>query len=46
MPRRISLLVLALASLALGACADATAPVGTDTICATGAVTNGTHTKC
>ena len=45
MPRRISLLVLALATLALGACAAPTAPRGEDTTCSAGAVSTGAHTK-
>jgi hypothetical protein len=48
MSRRLSLLALAIATLALGACAAPTAPRGetTDSTCATGAVTNGSHGKC
>lgn len=48
MSRRLSLLALAIATLALGACAEPTAPRGTtDSTCATGAVTNGSHSvKC
>ena len=46
MSRRIALVALALASLALGACAEPTAP-RQETVqpCSTGAVANGSHTK-
>ena len=45
MSRRIAVIALALASLALGAYAQPTAPrVSTDSAC--GVVTNGSHTRC
>ena len=49
MSRRLSLLALALATLALGACAEPTAPRGDtgDSTCSTGVVSNGSHSaKC
>ena len=49
MTRRLSLVALALASLALGACTNPTAPKSETTVeptCAVGGVTNGSHTKC
>ena len=45
MSRRIAVIALALASLALGACAEPTAPRETTIECGTGAVSNGSSTK-
>ncbi len=47
MSRRIAVIALALASLALGACSAPTAPRQETVVepCSTGAVTNGSSTK-